>query len=299
MYFDRINNKNEIELFVRSLSSPEQSKDFFLNGLTNSSNTVSLAVRKGHEIIGVLHTWHNTFHPHITYMSMIIDPTFNLKSIAVPMLEQLKTEESEMKNRMQISFCSTDPLVNVFKEVGAIEVRRTYMPTIALRKKCINKEWNNDYNAIPLADLTNAFEKGQAIEFIHDTYIRTYQANPPANFSNDVWERLIFAEDTLLDHSYVITSVKDGAIKAFSLLHHIDTQTVEVGWVGADSANSFDLLDYVIVTQWNALVNQGYEKLEGEFDSTSPYAMHVLKSLSPNWEKALVTLQFDLNSLNL
>ena len=98
---------------------------------------------------------------------------------------------------------------------------------------------------------------------------------------------MILADDVLLDGSFLIID-EEHQIMAYSFLHTSEKDnTVELGWCGTHTIDDLSLLKLLVFEQFMYANKHGYSFIQGEFDSTSIYAMEILKSVPfnpcPTW----------------
>ena len=102
---------------------------------------------------------------------------------------------------------------------------------------------------------------------------------------------MILADDVLLDGSFLIID-EEHRIMAYSFLHTSEKDnTVELGWCGTHNTENVSLLKLLIFKQAMYANTHGYSFFQGEFDSTSIYAMEILKSFPFNPCATWITYQ--------
>lgn len=107
---------------------------------------------------------------------------------------------------------------------------------------------------------------------------------------------MILADDVLLDGSYLIID-EEYQIVAYSFLHTSEKDnTVELGWCGTHTIDDLSLLKLLVFEQFMYANKHGYSFIQGEFDSTSIYAMEILKSFPFNPCPTWITYQKKLES---
>lgn len=170
-----------------------------------------------------------------------------------------------------------------------MEIRRTYMPILDVQKILpIKATLHSNYRVQTLSTIlsnNNFFEK--LAHLVKTNYEYTHLANPVASFSLETWQEMILTDDVLLDESLLIIN-EEHQIKAYSFLHTSEKDnTVELGWCGTHTIDDLSLLKLLIFEQFIYANKHGYSFIQGEFDSTSIYAMEILKSFPfnpcPTW----------------
>ena len=127
----------------------------------------------------------------------------------------------------------------------------------------------------------------QLVSLVKQNYEETNLANPVAEFDLSKWEKLTFAEDLIESGSFVCLDQEEENVLAYSFLHKAEQDTVELGWCGALGEQDIGLIPILVNEQIRFSRSRGYQYLEGEFDTTSAYAMEVFNTLSlldrPTW----------------
>ncbi|ADY22689.1 GNAT family acetyltransferase [Bacillus paranthracis] len=108
------------------------------------------------------------------------------------------------------------------------------------------------------------------------------------------WQEMILADDVLLDGSFLIID-EEHQIMAYSFLHTSEKDnTVELGWCGTHTKDDLSLLKLLVFEQFMYANKHGYSFIQGEFDSTSIYAMEILKSVPFNPCATWITYQKEI-----
>ncbi|MBO0603091.1 hypothetical protein I2483_15590 [Sporosarcina sp. E16_3] len=115
------------------------------------------------------------------------------------------------------------------------------------------------------------------IEICKKTYTETHVDNPVADLSNLSWEKVIL-DDLIGSSSYVV--VNGDSIIAFSLMYESEENSWELGWIGVVNSDEMTLLNLVLDKQLRDANEQKITYIEKEVDSTCPYSLHIVKSLS-------------------
>lgn len=150
-------------------------------------------------LVGIMFAWESNFHPFCTYFRILIDPTYNSLNIEEQFLSKL--EELKIENvPLQTSIWETsNKLVRFYRNNGFNEIRRTYSSILKVAnvvKNTPNIQVN--YQILTLEEvLQNKILMNQLIQLVKRIYIKTHIANPVANFDEETWREMIFAEDTI------------------------------------------------------------------------------------------------------
>ena len=136
----------------------------------------------------------------------------------------------------------------------------------------------NDRKVTAISEITNdpilmtsLFELGKRI------YSETHSDNPVGNFPLASWENIIM-EDLNVENSYVV--INDNKVIAFSFMYPADKDNWELGWIGVENLAELNLLDEIITLQIQDASKLGIITIEKEVDSTCPYSLHIVESLS-------------------
>ena len=164
------------------------------------------------------------------------------------------------------------------------ELHIEHMPILDLQKiVSIDIVPNSNYHVQTLSNIVsnnNLLEK--LAYLVKENYEQTHLANPVASFPLQTWQEMILADDVLLDESLLIIN-EEHQIKAYSFLHTSEKDnTVELGWCGTHTIDDLSLLKLLVFEQFMYANKHGYSFIQGEFDSTSIYAMEILKSFPFN-----------------
>ena len=108
-------------------------------------------------------------------------------------------------------------------------------------------------------------------------YTETHLDNPVADLSNSSWENVIF-DDLIDSSSYVV--INENIIISFSLMYEGEGNSWELGWIGVVNSQEMDLLNLVLSKQLHDANEHEIEYIEKEVDTTCPYSMHIVKSLT-------------------
>lgn len=251
--------------------------------------------REGDRLTGAVYAWKNKFHSQCTYFRLLLSP--GQEGLQTAGLLYSRMKERTKGCLLQTSVWETSGPQNAFlKNSGFKEVRRTYMPVLALQKVELSRSLSRQgLHAVSLREYPSSLhEKQQLQRLVKQNYIDTHQANPPGDVSEEVWEQLIFAEDLIADCSFVALDQLKG-IRAYSFLHetHIPGRA-ELGWCGTSPDEKEATLRSLVRLQANAAASAGFTELSGEFDTTSRDALVSLASLPFPQVPAWLTYQKQL-----
>ncbi|OZU87131.1 hypothetical protein CIL03_18270 [Virgibacillus indicus] len=248
------------------------------------------------KLVGAVFAWKNDFHPFCTYFRLLISPEYKKEKIAGLLLSKLQ-EQDEVNLPLQTSIWETNAsLCEFYKATGFETVRKTYLPRLPVSDLEIFLSIKNnyiDYSLKTLAEITTDNHMMEKLtQLVKRAYEQTHMANPVAEIGLEKWKRLILSEDTLTNGSYVYVDSTSSEILAFSLLHESDSSdTVELGWSGSTNHTSIKLIPQLILQQIIFAEEKEYKYMEGEFDTTSKFAMEVLRTIPFPSSAAWVTFQ--------
>lgn len=248
------------------------------------------------KLIGAVFAWKNDFHPQCTYFRLVISPEYKTEKIAGLLLSKIQGQDA-VNYPLQTSIWETNAGLSEFYKVNGFEkIRKTFIPRLVLsdveKFKSIKND-NIDYSVKTVAEIITDYDlMEKLVQLVKRVYEQTHTANPVAEMSLDKWKSLILSEDTLTDGSYSYIDSTSGDILAFSLLHESDSSdTVELGWSGSTNHSSIELIPQLILQQIIFAEEKEYKYMEGEFDTTSKFAMEVLRTIPFPSSAAWVTFQ--------
>jgi len=243
------------------------------------------------ELIGVCFLWENAFHPYCTYMKIVMEVNRETCSLIENWMKQIQVQAKE--NPIQTMLSDKDEAMrNLLKSLGFQEIRRTYVPIYSVKDFQATDVLANDVCTLK-AIRKNSVELKHLIAFVKATYSSTHQANPVATLSDETWQSLIYAEDLVMEASYVYQSKSTQAILAYTFLHKGDDPShYEFGWCGVKDDSCFEQLQQLIDAQIKWLNQQGAKHVSGEFDTTNKAAMWMYHERTPPADTpCLITLR--------
>lgn len=128
------------------------------------------------------------------------------------------------------------------------------------------------------------------INLVIENYKKSHIVNPVGVHSYEIWEELIFNEDTILNGSYIV--LKDNEIYAYSLLHYSDTPNqFEFGWRGTKENTDVRFMLILTAYQINFAIENGVNYIEAEVDTTDYFSLEMLKYFPFSPAPSLMTFQ--------
>lgn len=234
---------------------------------------IALVAYDKDKMIGFLVAWKSSFHPYCTYFDIVHHP--NHMNCIGGLIEALEENLNEKDYPLQTGVYEHSILDNYYQDNNFEKIRKTYLPTIHLPYILNMTRETTSLQMKTLGELLPT-QTEQLINLAKRIYEETHLVNPVADFDIDTWKQLIFAEDLIIEGSYVVVDVKKEVV-AYSLLHESEhDDTVEFGWRGTRRKSDINTINLLISSQIEYVHRKGYKKLEGEFDTTDPYAMGVL-----------------------
>lgn len=266
-------------------------EDYLLNVVNSSKRKFAYSAFIENELIGIMIAWTSSFHPYCTYFRIISNPFYKKIKIEEQLLS--KVEEFEIINfPLQTSIWETSAnLKNVYENNGFIEIRRTYMPLLRITNVRDDIPYNNDeYSVIKslkeIMSNEGLFEKLTRV--VKRNYEKTHLVNPVVERGLDKWKEMILTDDVVLNGSYIYLDNDEKDIIAYSFLHESDKEsTLELGWCGTSESKNMGLISQLTYQQVRYALNNDFEFIIGEFDTTDMHAMEVLSALPfapcPTW----------------
>lgn len=257
----------------------------------------AVVAEKGGEAVGFGSLWANRFHPNACYFGVHVHPAHRGIGIGRALLERV-TAMNQQNLPLQTSIWESGRSgARFLLQNGFREIRRTFEPILPVDEvesagyavfehRC--REAGYEFRS--LAELAREDGRNRQVAALcAELYQATHQANPPAAFTLQEWEEIIFG-DPLLEAGCQV-AVKDGHYVAISLLHPGDEEGVaELGWRGACEAHQARGRDLVLALTLRQVAfarASGIVRLTGEFDTTDPGALIQLEHLpfrpAPAW----------------
>lgn len=236
------------------------------------------------ELQGMIFAWVSTFHPHCTYIRLLSNPLYPEKKIPEKLFAVL---DDEIDGPLQTSIWETAVgLRSFYESKGFKEIRRTYMPVISVKTILPYITANDERFVVKSMNelVKNTLLLNKLITLIKRNYELTHLDNPVAEMDDDIWGKMITADDLILDGSFIGMDSEEKNILAYSFLHTSEKKdTIEFGWAGGHST----LVRSLVFHQIKYADNHNVQFIEGEFDTTDECAMSLLKvipvSPSPAW----------------
>ncbi|MCI4252359.1 GNAT family acetyltransferase [Bacillus sp. CCB-MMP212] len=281
------------ELKVKQLIDLYNEDSYLFNLLRDSKTKCAYVACYKKDVVGIFLTWNSSFHPYCTYFRIYTTPFYSELRIEQFLFTEIQKRE-QFNLPFQTSIWETSAHLKTYYEQNKfIEIRRTYMPILDLQKIVpIDIVPNSNYH---LQTLSNILSNNNLLEklayLVKGIYEQTHLANPVALYPLETWKEKILADDVLLDGSFLIIS-EENEIIGYSFLHTLEKDdTLELGWCGTHTTDNLPLLKILVFEQIMYANKHGYSFIQGEFDSTSIYAMELLKSFPFNPCATWITYQ--------
>ncbi|COE24751.1 MULTISPECIES: GNAT family acetyltransferase [Bacillus] len=287
LVIEKYSKNNELQ--VKQLIDLYNEESYVFHLLRDNKTKCAYVAYYKKDVVGIFFTWGSNFHPYCTYFRIYTNPFYSELHIEQYLLDEIQKREN-FKLPLQTAIWETSAhLKDYYEQNNFMEIRRTYMPILDVQKILpIKATLHSNYRVQTLSTIlsnNNFFEK--LAHLVKTNYEYTHLANPVASFSLETWQEMILADDVLLDESLLIIN-EEHQIKAYSFLHTSEKDnTVELGWCGTHTIDDLSLLKLLVFEQFMYANKHGYSFIQGEFDSTSIYAMEILKSFPfnpcPTW----------------
>lgn len=281
------------ELQVKQLIDLYNEESYLFHLLLNNKTKCAYVAYHKKDVVGIFFAWGNNFHPYCTYFRIYTNPFYSELHIEQFLLNEIQKLEN-FKLPLQTSIWDTSAHLKAFyEEHNFTEIRRTYMPILDVQKIiAIDTMLHSNYDVQILSNIlsNNSLFKKLA-HLVKTNYEDTHLANPVAPFPLQTWKEMILADDVLLDGSFLIID-EENEIIGYSFLHTSEKDnTLELGWCGTHTTDNLPLLKLLVFEQAMFANKHGYSFVQGEFDSTSIYAMEILKSFPFNPCATWITYQ--------
>ncbi|MBJ8103708.1 MULTISPECIES: GNAT family acetyltransferase [Bacillus cereus group] len=287
LFIKKYKASNELE--VKQLIALYNEESNLLHLLRNNKVKCAYVAYYNKDVVGIFIAWSSNFHPYCTYFRIYTNPLCSKLQIKKHLLTEVQKREKFILP-LQTSIWETLAQLKAFyEENNFIEIRRTYMPILDLQKIVLtNTVLTSNYRLQTISNILsdNSLLKKLA-HLVKANYEHTHLVNPVASFPLETWQEMILAADVLLDGSFLIID-EENQIIAYSFLHTSEKDnTLEFGWCGTHTTEDLPLLKLLVFEQTTYANKHSYSFIQGEFDSTSIYAMEILKSLPfnpcPTW----------------
>lgn len=291
LVIEKYSSSNELQ--VKQLINLYNEESYLFNLLRDNKTKCAYVAYYIKDVVGVFFTWNSNSHPYCTYFRIYADPFYSELHIEQFLLNEIQKREN-FKLPLQTSIWETSAhLKAFFEEHNFMEIRRTYMPILDVQKIIpIRTTLHSNYHVQTLSNIlsNNSFFEKLA-HLVKMNYEDTHLANPVASYPLEIWKEKILADDILLNGSFVMID-EETEIIAYSFLHTSEKEnTVELGWCGTHTTENVPLLKQLVFKQAMYANKHGYSFIQGEFDSTSIYAMEILKSFPFNPCATWITYQ--------
>lgn len=239
-------------------------------------------------ITGVLFAWTSAYHPFCTYFRMVINPATDHDVIGNELITSA-LEHPNIEFPLQTSIWETSTALKGFYEaIGFTEVRKTMLPALNVADLHVQQR------KIP-ADRIQTVEEiidnevmiHDLIRLVKEHYEQTHLDNPIIDLPLTEWKKLVLSEDLMTNASFVYVN-RDEDIIAYSFLHASErADTVELGWCGSRQLDQIKHIPELVKLQIEYAIEREIQYVEGEFDTTSPFAIKVYEEIpfpsSTNW----------------
>ncbi|MFD1849869.1 GNAT family N-acetyltransferase [Oceanobacillus bengalensis] len=279
------NEEQQDEEQLKRLIRMSCEESFLINILKSKHLVNKLTAFEGKRLVGALIAWKSTFHPHCIYLRIVIDPFYYNENIPKRLLDELSIDR---QLPLQTSIWDTNIALREFYEANGFKyIRKTCMPTLSLSRvtemeqQVANVINNIEGKIVTVANILGDKQLKKKLTLLaKDVYQNTHEDNPVAEMGVEAWESLVYPDDLISEGSLICLGVNQ-EIKAFSMLHKSeDDDTLELGWCGSVDTQTIPLIPELVLQQITYAKELGYQHLQGEFDTTSVYAMEVLKRIS-------------------
>ncbi|WIF96832.1 MULTISPECIES: hypothetical protein [Pontibacillus] len=244
------------------------------------------------ELVALLIGWKNELHPYATYINIFRSDRYSWSEIEgeglwKPVSDegffQIIVDESEHEKGYQL------------KKKGFIELRKTYLSCLDVTG-VKGTQMKTDYIKTLEWALGDARVSKQLFMLVKRTYEETHRGNPVKDMNPYEWKELLLNDYVLKKESFVLLDPDTDGVTGFSFLHNSgDPDILEQGWLGVDEIDCIDRLYDVIQLQYSLAQGTGVKKVEGEFDTTSPYAMWLMDTFPFMKGDVLITYQLGSN----
>lgn len=276
---------------AREWLNQDNNNEEVLNLVKDAKHQYAYIAWEKNMIAGILVSWQNQFHPYCTYMKIINKRNTDHEAIGRSLLNKLIQDEVTFPIQTSLWHSFTKHITN-YEKHGFKEVRRTYMPVLDVEKISGNSVIELDNTTIlPLTEVQgNDTLRHELISLVKNNYERAHFINPVANLDFKSWEKLVFAEDLIQNGSYLAIDKGTQKLLAYTFLHHsTELDKVELGWCGSRDLEGIKELESLVLCQLIFAKEAGFRFVEGEFDTTDPFAIEIMRSFPFKASEAWIT----------
>ena len=235
------------------------------------------------KVIGIGVSWLNGFHPTAVYFRIFIhDQAHDSNEMADALFSCIK-KGTVQQDKWIWSGWEPDQRMGEFLDRNGFRLmRKTYMPTLKaadIEKHLAHLEQAD--NCFSLQDVLNhPTLKESFLSLLKETYTATHHINPVNTYSLGEWEDILLDDSPDTERSLIcLHPTEPTRIDGYIMLHSVDGQCYEVGWVGVSEGVESGLLQRLFKKQLENLKEKGVEVLELEVDTTDWHAMELFDFL--------------------
>ncbi|AJH72518.1 hypothetical protein DJ86_1402 [Bacillus cereus ATCC 4342] len=196
LVIEKYSRSNEIQ--VKQLIDLYKEESYLFHLLQNNKTKCAYVAYYKKDVVGIFFTWGSNFHPFCTYFRIYTHPFYSELHIEEYLFSEIQKREN-FKLPLQTSIWETSAhLKNYYEQNNFMEIRRTYMPILDVRKiVSIDIVPNSNYH---LQTLSNIVSNNNSLEklayLVKENYEQTHLANPVASFPLQTWQEMILAGRT-------------------------------------------------------------------------------------------------------
>lgn len=245
------------------------------------------------ELVGICVGWENTFHPSCIYFRIVSHPFYEKAGVNEALLYKIERLESVNKPLQTSIWDHVEKSNNIYERARFEVIRKTYLPTLSISSIEFNKyaTIDDDFALQTLEEVMvdDAMIK-QLTMLVRSNYEASHRVNPVVTAPLDEWKKRIFADDTIVEGSYLYVDQMKKEIVAYSFLHESDeVHMYELGWCGCSNNALKKWLPQLVQKQLKYAQQKGIQIMSGEFDTTDDYAMEVFKAFPFSFDSTWIT----------
>ncbi|WP_404407007.1 hypothetical protein [Jeotgalibacillus malaysiensis] len=268
-----------------------------LNMISRKEHNSLCTVAFKQTIVGIGLSWGKEFHPHGERISIFTDTHIpEQEELTGALFEGIKSQLNARD--YDHAMWSFDENLHIFKKIalnnGFELVRQTFMPTLEIDTVLKDlKGIQPAENLLTLKEITqDPILKRDFFQLLKDNYTATHLISPVAEEPLEVWESLLLDDNPDLQHSYIQFTDQ---ITGYIMLHPVNNEEVELGWVGTTKGQQLELLKPILKKQLLDLKQHGFTKITPEVDTTDPFSTELFSRTNLKTEPAFNTYQLKLS----
>ncbi|MDR2465390.1 MAG: hypothetical protein LBD38_03840 [Streptococcaceae bacterium] len=230
------------------------------------------------ELTGVAVFWEKSLHPNAVYIDLITSYDVSSKSkVYAELYEKVmeKIANTVGRKNIHIEISPTKRgLIDFCKQNGFKRFRFSFNTYLNL-SFFENREKKTTGKVYTLRELKRNLQLlAEFLCILEENYEETHRNNPLKEMNQEEWLEFLFQENPVVDVPAVL--VKGGHVASYAVCFELEeTKEPVLSWVGTEGKDQESLFELMFLLG-DSLLEKGYKKLFGRFETTDEDAMYVL-----------------------